>query len=161
MLVNDPPVEVAENLWMLGTNAYPLFLVRGKGEAAVFEGGVGAMGPLLLEQLDRIGVRADSVDLVVVTHAHPDHVMAVPLMRKAYHAVRKIPGPATVVGQDRVGDDRRGCEAPPGLDEHIDIVRSEHLYRSRPRRLGQRVRVHAQEQRTSDSLGHPVLGDRL
>jgi len=81
MLIKDPPVAIVDDLWMLGTNQYPLYLVKGDGEAAVFEGGVGAMGKVLAEQLRRLGVAGDAVKQVVVTHAHPDHVMAVPAFR--------------------------------------------------------------------------------
>jgi len=84
MLVKDPPVEVAQNLWMLGTNAYPLFLFQGQQEDAIFEGGIGAMGPVLREQFQQMGIAADRVKQVVVTHAHPDHVMAVPLFRQMF-----------------------------------------------------------------------------
>jgi len=87
MLINDPPVQVTDGLWMLGTNAYPLFLYRGEAGGTIFEGGVGAMGPLLLEQLDKLGIARDSVKRVVVTHAHPDHVMAVPLFRQAFPGI--------------------------------------------------------------------------
>ncbi|NQT18002.1 MAG: MBL fold metallo-hydrolase, partial [Planctomycetes bacterium] len=79
MLIQEPPVEIIDNLWMLGTAEYPLYLVRGKSEAAIFEGGVGSMGPLVLEQLQELGVEGDTVRQVVIPHAHPDHVMAVPL----------------------------------------------------------------------------------
>ncbi len=87
MLISNPPVQITDRLWMLGTNAYPLFLYRGDEGATLFEGGVGAMGPLLLEQLDKLGIAGDSVKQVVVTHAHPDHVMAVPLFRQAFPGV--------------------------------------------------------------------------
>ena len=87
MLIQNPPVQVTDHLWMLGTNAYPLFLYRSEGGCTIFEGGVGAMGPLLLEQLDALSVPRDSVRQVVVTHAHPDHVMAVPLFRQAFPGI--------------------------------------------------------------------------
>lgn len=83
MQITNPPVKITDELWMLGTAAYPLYLVQGGGEATVFEGGVGAMGPLLMEQFKQIGVAPESVSQIVVTHAHPDHVMAVPLLRVA------------------------------------------------------------------------------
>jgi glyoxylase-like metal-dependent hydrolase (beta-lactamase superfamily II) len=83
MLIKDPPVQVTESLWMLGSNEYPLYLVRGQEEAAIFEGGVGAMGPLVLEQMEKLGVGGDRVKQLVIPHAHPDHVMAVPLLREA------------------------------------------------------------------------------
>jgi len=87
MLVKDPPVEIADNLWMLGTNAYPLFLFKGGQRGTIFEGGTGPMGPVLREQLSELGITSDFVGQVVVTHAHPDHVMAVPLMQQMFPGV--------------------------------------------------------------------------
>ncbi len=84
MLIKDPPQQLTERLWMLGSSGYPLYLVRGDGEAALFEGGIGAMGPLLLEQMDELGITKESVKQVIVTHGHPDHVMAVPLFREIF-----------------------------------------------------------------------------
>ena len=84
MLMKDPPVEVAPNLLMLGTNAYPLFLCKGEREGALFEGGTGAMGPVLGRQLGRLGIDKGFIRQLVVTHAHPDHVMAVPLFREMF-----------------------------------------------------------------------------
>ena len=66
MFVQDPPVEITENLWMLGTNEYPLYLVRTRGEAAIFEGGVGSMGPLVLEQMEKLGIERDLVSQVII-----------------------------------------------------------------------------------------------
>ena len=82
MLVKDPPVQITDNLWMLGSNEYPLYLVRARAQAAIFEGGVGAMGPLVLEQMEKLGIERESITQLVVPHAHPDHVMAVPLLRE-------------------------------------------------------------------------------
>ena len=87
MLITNPPVEVAPNLLMLGTTAYPLFLCKGDGESAVFEGGTGAMGPVLGRQLNELGIDTSTVTQVVVTHAHPDHVMAVPMLREMFPGV--------------------------------------------------------------------------
>jgi len=84
MLIKDPPVQIADSLLMLGTNEYPLYLAKGPNEGAIFEGGVGAMGPVLQAQLERLHVAADFVRQVIITHAHPDHVMAVPLFREIF-----------------------------------------------------------------------------
>ena len=84
MLIKDPPAKLTDNLWMLGSSAYPLYLFKGESEAAVFEGGIGPMGPLLGEQMDQLGMSKELVKQVVVTHAHPDHVMAVPTLRKMF-----------------------------------------------------------------------------
>ena len=84
MFIKDPPLEITDRLLMLGTNEYPIYLVRGEGQSAIFEGGVGSMGPLVLEQMEALGVDRDAVAQLVVHHAHPDHVMAVPLFRRTF-----------------------------------------------------------------------------
>lgn len=81
MLVKDPPAPIAGNLWMLGAAAYPVYLYRGQRCGTLFEGGIGAVGAVLRDQLPALGISGDFVRQVVVTHAHPDHVMAVPLFR--------------------------------------------------------------------------------
>jgi glyoxylase-like metal-dependent hydrolase (beta-lactamase superfamily II) len=90
MLVKDPPVEIIDNLWMLGTNLYPLYLFQGSRGGTIVEGGTGAMGPILREQLAQLGIAADTIRQVIVTHAHPDHVMAVPLFREMFPQVSVI-----------------------------------------------------------------------
>ena len=55
MLISKPPVEINDSVVMLGTAEYPIYLVRNQGEGAVFEGGVGAMGPVLQQQIERLG----------------------------------------------------------------------------------------------------------
>ncbi|UCE48924.1 MAG: MBL fold metallo-hydrolase [Phycisphaerales bacterium] len=87
MLIKDPPIKVADGVRMLGTNEYPALLVTDADEGAIFEGGVGAVGPVVKEQLADLDVSVDLVKLVIITHAHPDHVMAVPAFRELFPAV--------------------------------------------------------------------------
>ena len=87
MLINNPPVELSSNLLMLGTNEYPLYLVTDQDEGAIFEGGVGAAGPVVREQLAALDIGANVVKQIIVTHAHPDHVMAVPAFRAMFLGV--------------------------------------------------------------------------
>ena len=84
MLIQNPPVEVAGGVWMLGTAAYPVYLIRGPREGAIVEGGISALGPLLAGQFHKCGVGPDYVRQAVITHAHPDHVMAVPRFREMF-----------------------------------------------------------------------------
>jgi glyoxylase-like metal-dependent hydrolase (beta-lactamase superfamily II) len=90
MLIKDPPVAVTGKLWMLGTTAYPVYLLLGESEAAIIEGGIGAAGPILREQIERAGIRPELVKQVIVTHAHPDHVMAVPQFREMFPGVTVV-----------------------------------------------------------------------
>ena len=45
------------------------------------------MGPLLARQLEQRGIAKDFLRQVVITHAHPDHVMAVPLFREMFPGI--------------------------------------------------------------------------
>ena len=84
MLVTSSPAVITDNLLLLGPIEYPIYLVRSANEALVFEGGVGACGPVVEEQLRRFDVPRDSVKQIVVTHGHPDHVMSVPMFRRLF-----------------------------------------------------------------------------
>lgn len=84
MLIQNPPVGIGGNIEMLGATAYPLYLIRGGREGAIVEGGISALGPLLREQLRQLGVGPEYVRQAVITHAHPDHVMAVPALREMF-----------------------------------------------------------------------------
>ena len=87
MLIKDPPVEIADGLLMLGTNEYPVYLIRSGNEGVIFEGGIGADGPVVAEQIAELGIAADVVKQIIITHAHPDHVMAVPAFRAMFAGV--------------------------------------------------------------------------
>lgn len=86
MMITTPPAKADASVIMLGTAEYPLYLVRGDGEAIVFEGGVGAVGLLVSEQIEAWGIDPGTVARIIVTHAHPDHVMAIPTLKKLFPA---------------------------------------------------------------------------
>lgn len=103
MIETKPPAAITENLLLLGPIEYPLYLVQDQGEALLFEGGVGACGPVLDEQLAERGISRDSVKQVVVTHGHPDHVMAVPAFRRMFPGVQVLASPiaAATMGNEK------------------------------------------------------------
>jgi glyoxylase-like metal-dependent hydrolase (beta-lactamase superfamily II) len=90
VLIENPPVAVTDNLYMLGSAEYPVYLFKGDREGAIFEGGIGAVGPLVEEQIRRLGIPRELVKQVIVTHAHPDHVMAVPWFRQVFAGIRVV-----------------------------------------------------------------------
>lgn len=90
MLVKKPPVQIVGKLWMLGTDEYPIFVYRGETGVTLFEGGIGPSGPLLEQQLAELGIASESIVQLVVTHAHPDHVMAVPRIRELCPGVKVL-----------------------------------------------------------------------
>ena len=83
-MITDPPARIAEGLWMLGSAPYPIYLLLDENEGVVVEGGIGPMGPLVQEQLGQLGLDPGLVKHILVTHAHPDHVMAIPMFREIF-----------------------------------------------------------------------------
>ncbi len=81
MWVKQPPAQVGDELWMLGTYEYPLYLAGAGTQRVLFEGGTGPMGALVCDQLEELNIPLESVRRLVIPHAHPDHVMAVPVLR--------------------------------------------------------------------------------
>jgi glyoxylase-like metal-dependent hydrolase (beta-lactamase superfamily II) len=78
---NQPPADVAALLeqnflpadWMV--NMFTPILVNTGSERILFDTGLGvANGGRLAEQLAAAGTPADQVDVVVITHCHPDHI---------------------------------------------------------------------------------------
>lgn len=92
MMLKDPPAQIIDRLWMLGTNAFPLYLYQGDKDVGctIFEGVVSAMGQVLEQQLQSLGIAHEQIQQVVVTHAHPDHVMAIPVFRQMFPQVSVI-----------------------------------------------------------------------
>ena len=87
MFLINPPVEITKDLWMLGTAEYPVFCFQDAGECAIFETSISAVVPVIAQQLAALGIAPEAVKQVVITHAHPDHVMGVPVFRKLFPRV--------------------------------------------------------------------------
>jgi glyoxylase-like metal-dependent hydrolase (beta-lactamase superfamily II) len=114
LLIENPPVEIADRLWMLGSTAYPLYLVKGTHEGAIIEGGISALGPLLFRQMEALGIAVGFVRQLVITHAHPDHVMAVPLLRERFAGLKVLASPvaaATLAAEKAIAFFRQIDEA--------------------------------------------------
>jgi glyoxylase-like metal-dependent hydrolase (beta-lactamase superfamily II) len=81
MFLKSPPFPITQSLWAFGTTDYPIYLFQDEFEAALFEGGVGSTTPLLVEQVESVGMRLATIGRLAITHAHPDHVMGIPQLR--------------------------------------------------------------------------------
>ena len=150
MLLHNPPEEILDGFWMLGTAPYPLYLYRGTQTGTLFEGGTGSMGPVLRNQLQSLGIAGDYVRQAVVTHAHPDHVMAIPMIRELFpHVAILASAPAAkTLGAEKATlvlcQDRRSADhVPPGQWSGDGASPALHFpsdsLRSRPRGAGRGV----------------------
>jgi glyoxylase-like metal-dependent hydrolase (beta-lactamase superfamily II) len=81
MSLKSPPFPITQSLWAFGTTDYPVYLFQDESEAVLFDGGIGATAPLLVEQMESVGMRLAAIRQLVITHAHYDHVMGISRLR--------------------------------------------------------------------------------
>ena len=75
------PLELDEEIWLLGNYFFNLYLVRGSHACALVEMGVSAVVDAVIGQLEGLGV---SPDYLVLTHPHADHITGLPGLMEAY-----------------------------------------------------------------------------
>ncbi|MBU1156976.1 MAG: MBL fold metallo-hydrolase [Proteobacteria bacterium] len=68
-----PPQQLGPNLWLLGEHHLCLYLIRDRDQAAIYEVGMSGTTPLVLAQLDHLGLAPEDVSWVILSHAHSDH----------------------------------------------------------------------------------------
>ncbi len=79
-------MEIAPNLyafpWSSSTvNNCNTYLIRSAGKTILIDPGHASCFQHVVDGLERTGLRPDDIDLVIGTHAHPDHVEAVSLFQ--------------------------------------------------------------------------------
>ena len=83
------PLAITENLYRLGTPAFPIYLSLGK-DAMIIEGGISAIYSLITEQLNELGVQPERIKYLALTHTHADHFGAVPHLKKLWPHLKVI-----------------------------------------------------------------------
>ena len=65
--------RLGQSFWRLGSCHAAAYLVRGAEASAIFEAGISATAPLVLSQIDALGVAREEVRHLIISHAHADH----------------------------------------------------------------------------------------
>jgi len=94
-----------------------LFLIRGKNSVFLVDSGVAGAEKQILEQLSVSGLRPEDLKLLILTHAHPDHIgAAAPLQRLTGCRIAAHPA-ARLWVEDTA---RQGVERPvPGFHKLV------------------------------------------
>ncbi len=77
------PFQVTENITLLGSELFNLYLVKGETYAIV-EGGVSGITYPFLEQLSQLNVPPEAISHLVILHSHFDHMMVFPTLKGRY-----------------------------------------------------------------------------
>ncbi len=85
------PGTLTPNFYLLGTPLYPAYLSMGE-YGVIFEGGISATASLLVEQINELGIHPERIKYVALTHTHPDHIGAIPYMKRLWPHIKVIGG---------------------------------------------------------------------
>jgi 2-aminobenzoylacetyl-CoA thioesterase len=85
------PIAITPNFFQLGTPAYPAYLSLGD-EGMIIEGGISATFNDIVEQVTELGIPPERIKYLAITHTHPDHVGAVPHLKKVWPHLKTFSG---------------------------------------------------------------------
>jgi len=86
--------RISENVCQLVTPVSSNYLILGDASAIV-DASVYAMGASLLAMVEDFIGKEDTLDFILLTHAHFDHVGAIPLIRRRYPEIAVFAAPQT------------------------------------------------------------------
>ncbi len=76
------PGEVCDGLWYLGRPESGVYLLEGRDGSIIISGGMSYLVPDILHQFDEFGLKEDSIQGIIILHAHFDHIGIVPFFRR-------------------------------------------------------------------------------
>ena len=81
--------NIAPNFYQLGTPSYPVYLSMGDS-GMIIEGGTGATFPIIVDQIKELCIEPERIKYLALTHTHPDHVGAVPHLKKLWPHLKVV-----------------------------------------------------------------------
>ena len=85
------PELITGKIYRLGTPSYPVYLSLGD-DAMLIEGGIGAIYPLIVDQLNQLKIQPERIKYIAITHTHSDHIGAVPYLKNLWPHLQVIAG---------------------------------------------------------------------
>ncbi len=82
------PKQLTERVFLLGNHYLSVYLVRGDRFSVLVEAGLSITAPQIENQLRELEVDPSSLQYLILTHTHADHVMGAPLIKKAYPNIK-------------------------------------------------------------------------
>jgi len=85
------PLTITPDFYQLGTPAYPAYLSLGD-DGMIIEGGTSATFNIIVEQIKELGIEPERIKYLTLTHTHPDHIGAVPHLKRLWPHLKVVAG---------------------------------------------------------------------
>jgi 2-aminobenzoylacetyl-CoA thioesterase len=76
------PGRITDGLWLLGREEASVYLLEGKRESMIINGGMGHIVPDVLSQFDEFGIDESRIKKILILHSHFDHVGIAPFFKR-------------------------------------------------------------------------------
>ncbi|HEY41567.1 MAG TPA: MBL fold metallo-hydrolase [Dehalococcoidia bacterium] len=83
------PTTITPNFYQLGMHSYPAYLSMGD-DGMLIEGGTGATFAIIVEQIKELGINPERIKYLALTHTHPDHIGAIPQLKKLWPHLKVV-----------------------------------------------------------------------
>ncbi len=87
------PITITPHFYQLGTPSFPAYLSLGE-QGMIIEGGTGPTTNIITEQIETLGIDPRRVTRIALTHAHADHIGAVPHLKQMWDHLNFLASPA-------------------------------------------------------------------
>ena len=81
------PFKVTNNITLLGSEFFNLYLIRGE-TYAIMEGSVSGMTYPFLKQMTQLDIPPEAISHLIILHSHFDHMMVFPTLKEKYPWVK-------------------------------------------------------------------------
>ena len=76
--------QIDEGLWLLGTEESCVYLLEGHDSSALISAGISYILPVFLAQIERLQIRKEKIQHLVILHSHFDHIGIVPYLKRKW-----------------------------------------------------------------------------
>ncbi len=82
------PGQILENFWFLGNEESCVYLLEGKSESILINGGTSVILPEVIEQLRKFRIDESKIKAFLILHSHFDHVGIVPFFKRIHPDIK-------------------------------------------------------------------------
>lgn len=76
------PGKIAEGLYLFGLEESCIYLLEGRNESIIINGGLNYTVPVLLDQFKKFDIDEEKITKMLILHAHFDHVGIIPFFKR-------------------------------------------------------------------------------
>jgi len=76
--------KITDNLWYLGRMESGVYVLEGRDNSIIINGGISFILPDVLTQMKEFGIDVDKIKKLLILHSHFDHVGIVPYFKRNY-----------------------------------------------------------------------------